>query len=169
MMKLCLFIRITIISILLMVPIVQVPAQTQQRDNRPRTASISGRITIAGKPAANAKVAVTEVKSRNVSGIQDVSVANAGLNAGDDYNALTDADGRYRVTSLPEGKYDVRAQLGSCVREKQSPNMSLTESVSLDEGESHENVDFALVRGGVITGRVTDANGRPLIARVVNL
>jgi len=168
-MKLCLFIRITTISILLMVPIVQASAQTQQRDNRPRTASISGRITIAGKPAANAKVAVTEVKSRNVSGIQDVSMANAGLNAGEDYSALTDADGRYRVTSLPEGKYDVRAQLGSCVREKQSPNMSLTESVSLDEGESRENVDFALVRGGVITGRVTDANGRPLIARVVNL
>ncbi|MCI0392376.1 MAG: carboxypeptidase-like regulatory domain-containing protein [Acidobacteria bacterium] len=144
-------------------------AQTQQRDNRPRSASISGPITIAGKPAANAKVAVTEVKGSNVLGNQDLSTAIAGLNAGEDYSALTDADGRYRVTSLPEGKYDVRAQLGSCVREKQSPNRSLVESVSLDEGESRENVDFALVRGGVITGRVTDSNGRSLIARVISL
>jgi protocatechuate 3,4-dioxygenase beta subunit len=149
-------------------------AQTQQRDghkpdNRPRTASISGRITIAGKPAANAKVAVTEVKGSNVLGNQDLSTAIAGLNAGEDYSALTDADGRYRVSSLPEGKYDVRAQLGSCVREKQSPNRSLVESMSLNEGESRENVDFALVRGGVITGRVTDSNGRPMIARVISL
>src|SRR5215510_542703 len=173
-MKLSLFIRISIISILMIVPFVQASAQIQRRDgqkpdNRPRTASISGRITIAGQPAANAKVAITEVKDRNVTGIQDVSTAIAGLNAGEDYSALTDADGRYRVTSLPEGKYDVRAQLGSCIREKPSQNRSLVESVSLDEGESRENVDFALVRGGVITGRVTDANGRPLIARVINL
>src|SRR5215813_4131199 len=173
-MKLSLFIRISIISILMIVPFVQASAQIQRRDgqkpdNRPRTASISGRITIAGQPAANAKVAITEVKDRNVTGIQDVSVALGGLNVGEDYSALTDADGRYRVTSLPEGKYVVRAQLGSCVREKPSPNESLAESVSLDEGESRENVDFALVRGGVITGRVTDANGRPLIARVISL
>src|SRR5215510_14224298 len=173
-MKLSLFIRISIISILMIVPFVQASAQIQRRDgqkpdNRPRTASISGRITIAGQPAANAKVAITEVKDRNVTGIQDVSVALGGLNGGEDYSALTDADGRYRVTSLPEGKYVVRAQLGSCVREKPSPNESLAESVSLDEGESRENVDFALVRGGVLTGRVTDANGRPLIARVITL
>src|SRR5262249_3239943 len=173
-MKLSLFIRISIISILMIVPFVQASAQIQRRDgqkpdNRPRTASISGRITIAGQPAANAKVAITEVKDRNVTGIQDVSVALGGLNVGEDYSALTDADGRYRVTSLPEGKYVVRAQLGSCVREKPSPNESLAESVSLDEGESRENVDFALVRGGIITGRVTDADGRPLIARTVKL
>src|SRR5262245_57926169 len=157
------------LSILLMFAVSQSGAQTPQRDNRPRTATISGRITIASKPAANAKITVKEVIGRNTQGIQDVSTALAGLNAGEDYSALTDADGRYRVTSLPEGKYDVWAQLESCVREQQSPNRSLVESVSLGEGESRENVDFALVRGGVITGRVTDANGRPSIARVIGL
>jgi len=157
------------LSISLLVAYSRPGAQTPQRDNRPRTASIGGRITIAGKPAANAKVTVTEIKSRNVSGNQDVSFSFPGSGVGEDYSALTDADGRYRVTNLPEGKYEVRAQLGSCVREKQSPNRSLTESVSIDEGESREDIDFALVRGGVITGRVFDANGRPLIARVVSL
>ena len=36
-------------------------------------------------------------------------------------------------------------------------------SVALDEGESRDNVDIALVRGGVITGRVVEAEGQPLI------
>ncbi|HEU0180386.1 MAG TPA: carboxypeptidase regulatory-like domain-containing protein [Blastocatellia bacterium] len=144
-------------------------AQTSQVDNRPRTASISGRVTIAGKAAANVKVTVTEVKERPTIGNQDFSIGLPGSGAGEDHVVLTDAEGRYRVTNLPEGKYEARALLGSYVREKPSSNASLKESFSLDEGASRENVDFALVRGGVITGRVTDADGRPLIARGVIL
>src|SRR5262249_9116088 len=144
-------------------------AQAQQRDNLPRTASISGRVTIAGKGAANVKVVVTEIKERSALGSQDFSIAAPGLDAGENHVVLTDAEGRYRVTSLPEGKYEAQALLGGCVREKPSLNESLVEAISLDEGESRENVDFALVRGGVITGRVTDADGRPLIAKVVTL
>jgi len=144
-------------------------AQTPQRDARPRTASISGRVTIAGKAAANAKIAVTEVKDGAALGSQGFSIELPGSGAGEDHVVLTDAEGRYRVTNLPEGKYEAQALLGGCVREKPSPNESLIESFSLNEGESRENVDFALVRGGVITGRVTDAEGRPLIARGVTL
>jgi protocatechuate 3,4-dioxygenase beta subunit len=144
-------------------------AQTPQRDNRPRTASVGGRVTIAGKPAVNSKVVITEVNDRPVPGDQGFSVALQGSGAGEDYVALTDAEGRYRVTNLPEGKYEAHVSLGGCVREKPSPNESLNESFSLSEGASRENVDFALVRGGVITGRVTDADGRPLIARAVSL
>src|SRR5262245_14567244 len=144
-------------------------AQTPQRDNRPRTASVSGRVTIAGKPAVNVKVVITEVNDRPVSGNQGFHIDLPGSRAGEDYVVLTDAEGRYRATNLPEGKYEEHVSLGGCVREKPSPKDSLVESFSLDEGESRENVDFALVRGGVITGRVTDADGRPLIARGVIL
>jgi protocatechuate 3,4-dioxygenase beta subunit len=144
-------------------------AQTPQRDNRPRTASVSGRVTIAGKPAVNAKVVITEVNDRPAPGNQGFSIDLQGSGAGEDYVVLTDAEGRYRVTNLPEGKYEAHVSLGGCVREKPSPNESLNESFSLSEGASRENVDFALVRGGVITGRVTDADGRPLIAKAVSL
>jgi protocatechuate 3,4-dioxygenase beta subunit len=144
-------------------------AQTPQHENRTRTALVSGRVTVAGKPAVNAKVIVTEVKDRPTPGSQDFSMDLTGAGAGEDHVALTDAEGRYRVTNLPEGKYEAHVSLGGHVREKPSPNGSLTESFSLGEGESRGNVDFALVRGGVITGRVTDADGRPLIARVVSL
>jgi protocatechuate 3,4-dioxygenase beta subunit len=140
-------------------------AQTPQRDNRPRSASIGGRVTIAGKPATNAKITITELNRDEGNPFMHVS----GSRAGEVYKANTDADGRYRILNLPEAKYEVQAMLGNCVREKPSPNESLVESVSLDEGAARVDVDFALVRGGVITGRVTDADGRPMIARVVSL
>jgi hypothetical protein len=142
-------------------------AQTPQGDNRPRTASISGRVTVDGKAAANAKIVITEIK--NNQGNQDISVMLPGLNAGEDSAVLTDAEGRYRLTNLPEGSYQAQAMLKGCVREKRAQNESLVESFSLNEGQSRENVDFTLVRGGVITGRVTDADGRPLIASIVTL
>jgi len=164
-MKLRLLSLISALSILLPVAVSRSVAQTQQRDNRPRTASISGRVTIAGKAAVNAKVTVIESDSGEAN---PIAMAQGGASR-DVYNTITDANGRYRVFNLPDGKYEVRALLGSCVREKPAPNESLVESVSLDEGESRENVDFSLVRGGVITGRVTDAEGRPLIARIVSL
>jgi protocatechuate 3,4-dioxygenase beta subunit len=144
-------------------------AQTPQHDNRPRTASVSGRVTVAGKPAVNAKVVVTEVKDGPVPVGQGFSMDLMGAGTGEDHVALTDAEGRYRVINLPEGKYEAHVSREGHVREKPSPNESLTESFSLGEGESRGNVDFALVRGGVITGRVTDADGRPLIARAVSL
>jgi len=144
-------------------------AQTPRQDSRPRTASVSGRVTVAGRPAVNAKVAVTEVKGGSDPGNLDLLMDLTGSGVGEDHVALTDAEGRYRVTNLPEGKYKAQALLGGCVSERPSLNDSLIESFSLDEGDSLENVDFALVRGGVITGRVTDADGRPLIARAVNL
>src|SRR5262245_3182203 len=78
--------------------------QRPQRDTRPRTASISGRVTISGKAAANAKVVVTEIKDRTAFGNQDFSIEAPGSGVGEDYAVLTDADGRYRATGLPEGK-----------------------------------------------------------------
>jgi Carboxypeptidase regulatory-like domain len=144
-------------------------AQTPQRDSRLRTASVSGRVTIAGKPAVNAKVVITEVKDRPAPGNQGFSFDPPGSGAGEDHVVLTDTEGRYRAANLPEGRYEAQVSLAGCVREKASRNDTLMESFSLGEGASRENVDFALVRGGVITGRVTDASGRPLIARAVSL
>src|SRR5262245_7095063 len=157
------------LSIVLLAAFTVARAQTPQRDNRPRTASVSGLVTIAGKPAVNAKVVITEVNDRHAPRNQAFSIDLPGSGAGEDYVALTDAEGRYRATNLPEGKYEAHVSLGGCVRERPSPNASLMESFSLGEGASRENVDFALVRGGVITGRVTDGDGRPLIARAVSL
>src|SRR5260370_30269392 len=43
------------------------------------------------------------------------------------------------------------------------------QTVILGEGERVENINFPLVRGGVITGKVIDADGRPVIQQQVSL
>jgi len=153
-----------ILAILLSVAISQPGAQTPQRDNRPRTASIAGRVTIGDAPAPNALVMVMEVdpKSR-VDWFGGESQQRAFM------QVRTNSDGRYRVTGLTEGAYLIRALSKAYVWSKNSSKLDTFKSVTLDDGESREDVDIALVRGGVITGRVIDAEGRPLIASTLTL
>src|SRR5215475_7259036 len=114
----------------------------------PRNGSISGRLIISGKPAVNKKINV-------VGGKQET------------FSALTDSDGRYRITGLPAGTFTVEAQMAAYVDEKKSGSRS--RSITLDRSEQAENIDLSLVRGGVITGRITDSTGHPLIAMKVRL
>jgi Carboxypeptidase regulatory-like domain len=140
-------------------------AQTQTRDSIPGNASISGRVTIGGNPAVNKKVTVAEMKTQGESA--GISLEGLDPDGGEAFSALTDADGRYRVTGLPAGNYSVKVELAAYVPEKQGSERSRT--IALDKDEVAENVDFSLVRGGVLTGRVTDSEGKPLIARLVRL
>lgn len=148
------------LSILLLISVSQSRAQTPQSDNRPRTASISGRVTIAGAPAANALVMVAEVdpQSRTAWPFQSNRPAQRAF-----IKLRADGDGRYRATGLTEGAYLIRALSKAYTLSKASSEFNAFSSVTLDEGESRDKVDIALVRGGVITGRVTDAEGRPLV------
>jgi Carboxypeptidase regulatory-like domain len=137
-------------------------AQTQQRDTRPRTASISGRVTVAGAPAANALVMVAEIDPRwrafwPYGSFRSESQQRAFI------KVRTNGDGRYSVTGLTGGAYVIRALSKAYTLPKNSSEFEIFRSVRLDEGESRDNVDIALVRGGVITGRVIDAEGRPII------
>ncbi len=56
-----------------------------------------------------------------------------------------------------------------------APQYALTDTqqygkpLILGDGENVENVDFTLVRGGVITGKVTDADGRPVIEEPIEV
>jgi len=146
---------------LLLITASQSSAQAPQRDNRPRTASVRGRVTIAGKPAANAVITVTETDLKPDAG-------ESGLRLPIQAKTRTDGDGRYLVGGLVEGRYVVSAMLKAFVAAGfGEPNLSRT--VTLDEGEAREKIDFALIRGGVMTGKVMDDEGAPLVARRVQL
>lgn len=136
-------------------------AQTPQSDNRPRTASIGGRVTIAGAPAANAMVMVAEVDPQSRAWWPVQSINSPARRAF--IKVRADGDGRYRVTGLTDGAYLIRALSKAYTLPKDSSEFNAFRSVTVDEGESRDNVDIALVRGGVITGRVTDAEGSPLV------
>src|SRR5262245_33183422 len=137
-------------------------AQTPQRDNRPRTASVSGRVTIAGKPAANAVITVVETDLKPGAGESELRIP---LQA----KTRTDGAGRYLVGGLAEGRYVVSAMLNAFVAAGGSVDRELSRTISLDEGEAREKIDFALIRGGVMTGKVIDDEGAPLIAKRIQL
>jgi hypothetical protein len=146
------------LSILILVAAGQVFAQPTQIDNRPRTASIAGRVTAGGAPVANALVTVMEDDSKYRN-------APIGVESQDKVfvKVRTDDDGRYRVAGLAPGAYFINALSKAYVAAKNSTVTDSGKSVTLDDGESREDIDIALIRGGVITGRVVDAEGRPLI------
>jgi len=115
--------------------------------------SISGRVTIKEKSAMG--VVVSLRKSDNTNPFE---VA---------LRATTDQDGNYRIANVPPGSYEVMPSAPAFVPSDLKEQRNKT--VLLAEDENIENINFALVRGGVITGKVTDADGRPVIQQQVNI
>lgn len=138
------------------------------RDVRPRNCSISGRITINGQPAANVQVQFTEFPT-DFNSPQPIRQSADGSISRSTHKARTDGEGRYQITNLPPARFMMTAASKVFVAATAGQQNNEPKMVTLDAGESRENVDFALVRGGVITGRVTDAEGRPVIAQHVRL
>lgn len=82
--------------------------------------------------------------------------------------ARTDAEGRYRITGVPPGKYVVTPMAPAYVLLDIS-NFPPGKPLTLSAGDSVEDTDFRLLRGGVITGRVTDADGNPVVMEPVSV
>jgi 5-hydroxyisourate hydrolase-like protein (transthyretin family) len=123
--------------------------QLPARESR-ETGSMSGRLTIGTDPAAGVTVLLYRQGSmRNV-------VART----------TTDSDGRYSLSLLRGGGYRVMVLAPGYVISGLSGS-GRSDLINLKEGEALTGVDFTLSRGGVITGRITDADGYPLIREVV--
>jgi hypothetical protein len=133
-----------------------------------RTASISGRVTVNGKPASNALVTAAEVEPK-VNGARIIQSNGREFVDRLGYKTKTDADGSYLFTGLPAGRYKISALSPAYLPEDRDQLGNGERQITLDEGEAREKVDFALIRGGVITGRVTDAENRPQIRMGVKL
>lgn len=127
--------------------------QNVESARNPKTAgSVSGKITIKGKAAAG--IAVGLRTSDRLSRSFDIPL-----------RAITDQDGAYRF-SVTAGTYEISPSAPAYVM---SENGQRGRSVVVGEGENVEGVNFSLVRGGVITGRITDADSRPVIQTQVRL
>lgn len=142
--------------------------QSLTRDTKPRNCSISGRVTIKGKPAVNVAVLVT------LTGFGLLDAALGGKNDGVFAKASTDAEGRYQIQQLPPGELLVRAASSAYVLKPGATTAQSTGDVNgitvkLFSGDQRDGVDLELIRGGVITGRVTDSGGRPLPKEPITL
>ena len=128
-------------------------AHGQTPDAKPRpTGSISGHVTVGDKPAPGVMVAAF----------------TDNINRRPAAQATTDNDGRYVLSGLAPAQYNVTAMVPAFVLTGNSL-LGPDKPIALSMNETVESVDFKLVRGSVITGRVTDADNRPVMEERVDL
>lgn len=118
------------------------------------TATVSGRVTVGGKGRAGIFVGL----GRN----------NFASTQTPPRNAITDADGNYRISGVPPGSYYVAPMSALFVVEDSNPVTQIGKQLLLSEGEIVEDIDFAMMRGSVITGKVTESDGRPVVEQRVS-
>jgi len=116
---------------------------------------ISGRVTVHGKGLSG--VIVT------------LQTGGFGQTQAQAPQATTDADGKYRITDIPIGSYMVMPVAPVYTVPGASRLTSATDAVVITGNETVDNIDFSLIRGGVVTGKVTDTDSRPVIDQSVFL
>ncbi|MGH9802252.1 MAG: carboxypeptidase regulatory-like domain-containing protein, partial [Blastocatellia bacterium] len=120
--------------------------------------TISGRITSGSEPAAGVEVLL---KPSGNSPVNDM------LQSGPTISATTDSGGWYRITGVAPGNYRLVAYAPAFVIEGESNPFAPGKTVNVGEGETIDNINFSITRGGVITGKVTDPDNRAVIAEAV--
>jgi hypothetical protein len=86
-----------------------------------------------------------------------------------DARTTTDETGRFQLTHVAAGRYLIQALTPAFIGPRYEMSVSSGKAINLADGETVEGVDIALTRGGVITGRVIDANGQPLVLENVQV
>jgi len=124
------------------------------------TASVSGQVSVGGKPAAGIVIAAFAIET----GRARIPVAQS----------VTDAEGHYRLGALPPGQFQVASLAPNLpTTETSDPSFSVmygpSKTIILAAGEEVDSVDLKLTRGAVITGRVTDAENKPVVDERVSL
>jgi len=126
----------------------QLPPRDQPASPPAGKGVIRGRVVRAdtGEPLRRVQVRMIEWSSRDGSGPAAT---------------MTDADGRYELTQLPAGQYQLRASRGGYVEVAYGQRRPFERGrpIELAEGAVLQNIDFALPPGAVVTGRVVDEAG----------
>jgi large repetitive protein len=108
--------------------------------------TITGRlVSIDGQPVTDAIITAVAV------GMQSETPPSVGC----------DNEGNFVLSGLKRGTFQINAVLPGCLSQDNSPQGSLH--------RPGDNVSLTMIKGGVITGRVTDMNGNPMEGVKVNL
>ena len=127
-----------------------------QDNAKSKGGSISGKVTIANKGVAGVTVAVT---------MSGDALSGSGLQ----FKAVTDDEGRFRISNLPPRAYFVWPLVPAFVVSEATGVYPLGKNVTVLEGEAAEEINFTLARGAVITGKVTDSTGRAVADEQVHI
>lgn len=145
------------------------PAVSQANYQQPGTATVTGMVRLGGEPAAGIAMAMIPEQTGGP-GRRQPNQPQQGQQTQEDktFQATTDANGIYRFTAVPAGRYRVMPLTETLVSASGNPNGTAI-SISVSEGQAVSQIDFSMARGGVITGRVIDGNNRPVIAERITL
>lgn len=112
------------------------------------TARIRGRVVQAGATTPIRRAMVTLSGEQNLTRI-----------------VTTDADGRYEISELPAGRFNLTVTKGGYVSTSygQRRPFETPRPVVLAAGQVLERIDIGLPQGGVIVGRVLDRSGEPAV------
>jgi hypothetical protein len=130
-------------------------ALAQAKEDKAGTASVSGRVTRGGKPLVG--IQVFAHRSNQYSGWEPGGATTK-----------TDAEGWYQFTNLAAGQYLIRPRAMADVFLENGALIN-GKTVLVQDGEVVKNLDISLVKGGVITGTITDENDKTLVEAVVRL
>lgn len=129
-------------------------ANAQNKTIKKPTGSVSGHVTVKGKGKAGIVVSV---------------LGDFGSRSAPIPKATTDHDGNYRINDLAAGTYQIAPVAPAYVGGEFTSFGQRGKVLILSEGESVEGIDFSLVRGGVITGKVSMADGRPVVEERITI
>ncbi len=133
-----------------------VSAATQTTANQKGpTATLSGRVLLADKGMAGITVVLMAAETFN----RPEPVAKA----------ITVEGGQYRLTKVPAGPYTLSAFApGHILTDGFTRGLS-GKPISISEGEQADGIELSLIRGGAISGRLTNAEGHPLVEESIGL
>jgi protocatechuate 3,4-dioxygenase beta subunit len=133
------------------------PLQAQISEAKVGTATVTGRVTFKGEAAR---------------GVVVLLQSEEGMRTGDrspGARMKTDENGRFRFAGLMAGRYTLIAFAPGFVTPGENTFGSRAKAIDLADGENFDSQEIALKRGAVITGRVSDVNGKPLVEQNVEL
>ena len=143
----------TLVAFVLVCTALAVGATGQTARPKEQPASISGRVRL---------------EERGVSGITvALRPAEGGPGTNTVARSKTDAEGFYRLNGVAPGRYYVQPSAPGYVVGATTRDWMQQSLITLGPGESVEEMNFTLSRGAVITGRVVDGDGRPVVGESV--
>jgi len=131
------------------------PSTPQTKPTKVPGATVSGRITVQGKGKGGVFVGIRagEFSPQTAPAIKTV----------------TDADGNYHLPDIPPGTYRVLPIAPAYVVSDYTAFGGQGKGLILNEGERVDGIDFSIVRGAIVTGKITQSDGTPVIDEPVYL
>src|SRR5262245_15799440 len=145
------------IAFLIYLPIYAEPRY--QTQNQKESGAITGTVKRDGKAASGITVIATPSISDASKAVEQM------LNPSTSIKATTNTEGVYRLEGLAAGKYSVAPSAAPLI--SSTGNSSI--EVTVGDGSTVEDINFSLSLGGVITGRITDSEGRPVIGERISI